>query len=153
MKKLTSTFLMTLFGILGVYAQKKNIHQEYAYISNIETQAGNHFVVADYVQYLSGKAALKAAIQHGEAEKEINQNGKTEWTLPNDYYILNDNKKLRTLKLAKNADYILIGSKKDLPRPSKQTFNDLKNNFEGKLYKISFHQNRIISKVEEIYLP
>jgi hypothetical protein len=41
----------------------------------------------DYVQFLTGSAALKAAKAHGD-------------TVDNDYYVVNDNKKLRTFPLS-----------------------------------------------------
>jgi hypothetical protein len=55
-------------------------------------------IVADYVQVLTGEAAADAATAHGDESPP-----------PNDYYILNESAKLRTLALAKTPSITVLG--------------------------------------------
>ena len=48
---------------------------------------GAHTITFDYVQFLTGTAATKAAVAHGD-------------TAENDYYVVNDNPKLRTFPVS-----------------------------------------------------
>jgi hypothetical protein len=55
-------------------------------------------LVADYAQFLTGTAAAAAATAHGDESPP-----------PNDYYIVNDNPKLRTFKLASPVSITVLG--------------------------------------------
>jgi hypothetical protein len=55
-------------------------------------------LVADYAQFLTGTAAAAAASAHGDESPP-----------PNDYYIVNDNTKLRTFKLASPVSVTVLG--------------------------------------------
>jgi hypothetical protein len=55
-------------------------------------------LVADYAQFLTGTAAAAAAAAHGDESPP-----------PNDYYIVNDNPKLRTFKLASPVSITVLG--------------------------------------------
>jgi hypothetical protein len=61
---------------------------EFAFLTNV---AGDE-IVADYAQWLTGDEANQAAIEDGEIPEGD--------TVPNDYYIRNQNPQLRTLPLA-----------------------------------------------------
>ena len=60
--------------------------RQFAFVENVTTTGGKTSVIADYAQFLTGKAAATAASAHGDESPP-----------PNDFYIVNDNKKLRTL--------------------------------------------------------
>lgn len=75
--------------------------REFAYVVAVEaSNAGNVVVTADYAQFLTGEEANQAAIEDGfivEGE-----------TVPNDYYIVNENPQLRELVLDPDAPIVLI---------------------------------------------
>lgn len=56
-------------------------------------------IVLDYAEYLTGTKAAAAAKAHGDESPP-----------PNDYYIVNDNAKLRTFKIAPDAEVRLVTS-------------------------------------------
>jgi len=60
--------------------------KQFTFVKNVTVSGGKTEVVADYAQYLTGTAAAASASAHGDESPP-----------PNDYYIANDNKKLRTL--------------------------------------------------------
>jgi hypothetical protein len=74
--------------------------REFAYVVGVETSDdGSVVVTADYAQFLTGDEAIQAAIEDGfivEGE-----------TVPNDYYIVNDNSQLRELALDPSAPIVL----------------------------------------------
>jgi len=74
--------------------------REFAYVVSVEaTDDGTVVVTADYAQFLTGDEATQAAIEDGfivEGE-----------TVPNDYYIVNENPQLRELALDPNAPIVL----------------------------------------------
>lgn len=65
------------------------VHQP-TWVVKATDAGGKQTITLDYVQWLTGKAAEKAAKAHGD-------------TVENDYYVVNDNKKLRTFPLASSA--------------------------------------------------
>lgn len=75
--------------------------REFAYVVGVETSDdGGVVVTADYAQFLTGEEATQAAIEDGflvEGE-----------TVPNDYYIVNENPQLRELSLDPGAPIVLI---------------------------------------------
>jgi hypothetical protein len=74
--------------------------REFAYVVAVEAaEDGTVFVTADYAQFLTGDEAIQAAIEDGfivEGE-----------TIPNDYYIVNENPQLRELAFASEAPIVL----------------------------------------------
>ncbi len=69
------------------------------FITDAYTHEGVNYIKIDYVIFLTGDEAIQKAVEEGNAEKD--ENG--EWYVPNDYYISNDNAKLRTFPLADNC--------------------------------------------------
>lgn len=134
------------------YAQaQKNLNSDQiSLITAIHTVGKNYIAEADFVQMLTGKAAVKAARKAGEAEYNINKEKDTIWYVPNDFFVLNSNPEIRQLQifpgikiyLLRNGSSILI----------KSSMLKLKNNFTGKLFRLTLKQNQII-KLEEIYTP
>lgn len=142
-----------LVGTFTIHAQQKGANYEYSYIDAVKEQNGVQIINADYVQYLTGKAALNAAIAKGDVERNFDKNGKPEWYIPNDFYIVNDNKKTRKLILDKSCTYHLLTSENNLPTLANQSFSDFKTNFSEKLFKVFFNKNGSVSKIEEVYMP
>jgi len=60
--------------------------RQFAFVKDVTVSGGTYTVVADYAQFLTGTAAAASASAHGDESPP-----------PNDYYIANDNKKLRKL--------------------------------------------------------
>jgi hypothetical protein len=74
--------------------------REFSYVVAVEmSDDGTMVVTADYAQFLTGDEAIQAAIEDGfivEGE-----------TVPNDYYIVNENPQLRELTLDPSAPIVL----------------------------------------------
>jgi hypothetical protein len=64
-----------------------DVTHQATFITKTGTAGGAHTMTFDYVQFLTGSDAIKAATAHGD-------------TVENDYYVVNDNPKLRTFPVA-----------------------------------------------------
>jgi hypothetical protein len=108
-------------------------------------------LVADYAQFLTGSAAAAAATAHGDESPP-----------PNDYYIVNDNPKLRTFKLASSVEITVLGwsggdataKKKITPAQFAGVMPPASTDaqYAEAAYWITITGSEI-TKVEQIYLP
>jgi hypothetical protein len=71
--------------------------KNFAFVKSVDTSTDPATVTYDLAYFLTGDAAAKAAREHGD-----------ETPPPNDYYIVNDNPKLRTVALAPGARVVLL---------------------------------------------
>ncbi|QNH63505.1 hypothetical protein [Hymenobacter sediminicola] len=78
--------------------------RSHGYIRRFYQQGGQYFVDVDYIQFLSGEAAVAAARRKGDAAVDV-VNGDTVYSVFNDYYIVNDNPQVRALRLDDEAKF------------------------------------------------
>ncbi len=69
--------------------------RHFGFIQSVDADAGT--VVFDLAYWLEGEEAAEAAAEHGD-----------EVPPPNDYYVVNDNPKVRTLRLADDLRIVLL---------------------------------------------
>ena len=70
--------------------------RQFSFVKDVTESGGTYAVVADYAQFLTGAAAAASASAHGDESPP-----------PNDYYIANDTKKLRTLPVKSGIKVVL----------------------------------------------
>lgn len=155
MKKICLSYLPLILCLFLTNSEaqqlnNKNVKVAVAIITAINIKGDVFIIQADFVQLLTGKYALAAARKTGEAEYNLNEKGDTAWYVSNDYYILNNTKRLRSLPVANAAQIYLI--KAGTSTIGKSNLANLKNSFEGKLFRLSLFKNSIV-KVVEIYTP
>ena len=78
--------------------------RNHGYIRRFYQKNGQQYVDVDYIQFLSGEAAVAAARRKGDAQAEVVK-GDTVYSVFNDYYIVNDDPKVRTLRLDAEATF------------------------------------------------
>ena len=117
--------------------QKISFHTVKQHRSKADTIA----IDVDYVQMLTGSKARAAAIKNGDADTSFDANGKIiDINVPNDYYILNSNKRLVKIVIAPHVSLSLLHQEGDEVPMS------------DRLFKVYF-KNKKIKKIEEVYLP
>lgn len=79
--------------------------RQFTYIKSVKAAAPSS-IVADFAQFLTGKAAASAAAKAGDESPP-----------PNDYYIVNDNPKLRTLAVSPTVAVRLTTEDDGAPLP------------------------------------
>ena len=133
-----------------VKPQHKPESGQYCYINKVYEQNGSYYIDADYVQFLMGKPAVAAAKKRGDAERII-KNGDTSWSVPNDYYILNENEKQRTLKLAPEFEFTAV--KTDDGKGNLSATDYLKQRAANGLFILTLDANEMVLAIKEQYLP
>ncbi len=125
---------------------------QYCYINKVYTTGDTVLIDADYIQFLMGKQAVAAAKKNGDAEPFV-KNGDTTWSVPNDYYILNENRKIRTLQLAKDFRFIVAG-KEDVNSDDISRLDYLKKHAKNGVFILTMDAGEsTVSVIKEQYLP
>jgi hypothetical protein len=85
-------------------ASKKETQKQIGYISNVYEMGGKRFLTFDEVKFLTGEEAVEAAKKDGNA---IFENG--QYSVLDDYYIVNENKGLIKYAIDDSASLSLLG--------------------------------------------
>jgi hypothetical protein len=128
--------------------------RETALVTKITWSASKGYrITVDYIQILTGKAAADAATAAGEESPP-----------PNDYFVLNSSKKLRTFALPKTASITVLGwagadatAKKKL---SVGQFMDVmpggtnpQDDWASGRYHVTVKNGTTVTKIEQIFFP
>jgi hypothetical protein len=76
--------------------------RSHAYLRRIVQRQDRYYATVDYIQFLTDEAAVQAARARGDALAEVVK-GDTVYSVFNDYYIINDSRRQRTLPLSQSA--------------------------------------------------
>ena len=133
-----------------VLAQDKG--NNYCYIKKIYDKNGDTYLEVDFIQFLRGDEAVKVAKREGEAPYDINENGDTIYFVYNDYYISNQNPKLRTFKLSPDVkiDLLNFGINEEI---KDNELASLKNKELEYSPMIIISESGIVNKIVEQYIP
>ncbi|MHA7059136.1 hypothetical protein ACWGOQ_0018055 [Aquimarina sp. M1] len=82
---------------------KIKFERKHCYVKNVFRNNGVIFIEVDFIEYYKGKKAVEKAKENNEAEYDIDKNGDTLYFLYNNYYVSNENSKLRRLELNDKA--------------------------------------------------
>jgi hypothetical protein len=126
--------------------------RRFGYIKKFETKNGTVYVTYDQAEFLTGKAAAAAATAHGDESPP-----------PNDYYIVNDNKLLRTYPVASSVKVTLTTEPDNVnPAGYASTLAKLRGAFDGSVpglknaksspYWLTL-KNGVVTAIAEQYLP
>jgi hypothetical protein len=149
-KYLIGYLLIMLFINSNGVAQYGAADKQTALITAVSIKGAVITIDADFVQMLTGKAAIKAAKKEGYAEYDLNKKGDTTWYVPDDYWVSNENTKVRQLTLSANAQIFLI--KEGSSSLAKSNAAKLKKSFKGKMYSLTIINN-IVTVISEYYTP
>jgi hypothetical protein len=158
--RITETLTMIAFVIILLLTMnfiKYNIiakSKQIGYISMVYEESGKRYLRFDDVKFLRGNAALKAAKKNGTA---IYENG--EYYVDDDYFIINNNKVIKSYVIDPNASLNLLGFlinpiNNDINNHS-ASYNTLKtvsNKYPQMLCYI-YTKNDVIVKIEGQYTP
>jgi len=130
-----------------------NIKQEqnYCLITNIYDENDKHYIEADYIQYLTGDKAIEQAKKNGDADIKF-VNGQKKYSIPNDFYIVNDNSKLRKLELSENVKIDLVNNNNFKSDDIKSILEYFKNNYDDKIFLLILNEGKVI-EIKEIFTP
>jgi hypothetical protein len=131
----------------------ENNRHEYAFIVGHIQKDESSFIEADDIQYLTGQAAVSAAVKRHEADSFQTEDGKTHVDVPNDYFIINDNKKIRLLCLSKNCSIELVINPEATPPIRDNTLQSLKKVDKESPFLLTINEKGMVIKIKEIFVP
>jgi hypothetical protein len=126
---------------------------EYANIVRIIQRGDTVFLEVDYIQYLTGDAAIDAAKKAHQADTFQDANGKTQIAVPNDFFIVNENKKLRQLPIAKDCVFDFILNPERTNAIEDNSLKSLKKIHTDGPFILTLDNKGFIKKIKEVFLP
>ena len=131
----------------------KHTSEKYAFIVGNIQKGDSTYIDADYIQYLTGQSAIDAAVKKHEADTFQTEDGKTHVDVPNDYFIVNDNKKIRRLFLNKNCSIELVINPEGIPPIIDNSLQSLKKVDRESPFLLTLNDKGIVTKIKEIFVP
>ena len=114
---------------------------QYCFIKKIYTKGDTSYIEADYIQFLMGDEAIAAATKKGEQDM-----------VQDDYYVVNDNTKLRSLALSKNVVITLAGTDDGKPSSAGMDDGTLQKKLLSGIFVIRF-ENGLVTNMREQFIP
>jgi len=139
--------------------KEETVEKQIGYIKNVYEKDGKRYLDIDYVQYLSGEEAIKAMKEDGKCPADIYPDPTQ--CIPNGYYIRNQNPKIRTFEISKDAEISRTTAFEYSSSGIKIiNYNEFKNLFAARdsYFKstIPFHieiLNDVVVKITEQFIP
>lgn len=126
---------------------------QYAIITNVFLDSNTTIIEADYIQFLTGNAAIDAAKKANEADTFLKKDGTIEYVVPNDYFIVNENKKIRQLPLAKNCLFDLLQNTDRIPSITDNSLKSFEMIFDKNPFILTFDDKGFVVKIQEVFVP
>lgn len=128
--------------------------KQIGYISKVYQEGGKRYLKFDDVKFLTGNVAIEAAKKDGAA---VYEDG--EYYVYDDYYIVNNNKEIKSYVIADNASLNVIGWWIDSVNGdinshsvSYDNFKNVSSKYENMLCYI-YTENDVVVKIEGQYTP
>lgn len=149
-------------GVLGAVPQSTSEEPAageaaMGYVKKVYSSGGKNFLDIDYIQWLVGDAAEQAMREDGECPK------KGECIVLNDYYIRNQNPKLRTFEIAPSARITMMTYQMETTGQifnEAVTFSQFSQIWSGsgqtRLRDTPYYitlSNNLVSSIKEQYIP
>jgi|GEM_PF-1433896 len=131
----------------------KYTSNEYAFIVRNIQKGDSAFIDADYIQYLTGQSAIDAAVKKHQADTFQTEDGKIHVDIPDDYFIVNDNKKIRRLLLDKNCSIELVINPDGIPPIVDNSLQSLKKVDNESPFLLTLNEKGVVIKIKEIFVP
>jgi hypothetical protein len=125
---------------------------QYAFIKGITEKSDSAWLDLDYIQYLTGDSAISAARRMDDLDSAINPDGTIQVGVTNDYYILNENDKVRRFALALNCKFDLLIDIDRLNGITENSLASLKRVYGDSPFFLTIRNGEII-EVKEVFIP
>lgn len=131
----------------------KGNKEQYANIIHVLQIGDTTFLDADYIQLLTGKAAINAAKKAGVADTIKTRDSAAYIYVPNDYFILNESRKTRQLPLASQCVFELLINPYRVHPIEDHTLESFKRIYKDSPFILTLDKNGRVVKIKEVYLP
>jgi hypothetical protein len=138
-------------AIDSVVAGEANLSKQSCFITAITEKGGEIFLHADYIQRLDGERAIEEAKKRGDADTS-KIDGKVDIGVVNDYYIINDNPKIRRLPLDPSVRFEFQENPDGLGGKIESNLKGLKLLYKDAIFELTLRDGKVV-KVYEIFVP
>jgi hypothetical protein len=123
----------------------------YSVLQGVNIENGATTLDLDYVQFLIGNRALAEAIKRGDAEEEVDDRGVKHYFVPNNYYIVNDHKNTKKVKLSPNVKVMIADAGSG--KLYEGSLDELRQRIQfGSPFVVKIQKGQIVS-VQEYVIP
>ena len=130
----------------------KSTDSSYCFIKDVIVKKNKTYIKVDFIQFYRDERAVAEAKKRGAAEYDIDEKGDTTYFVYNDYFIVNNNPKLRTFILTDDSKIEFIEwLDAPIPNPKMITNKTLKR-LKLSPYLIKT-ENGQIKELKEIFIP
>jgi hypothetical protein len=126
--------------------------QQYTFIRGVIEKSDSTYLEVDYIQYLTGDSAIAAAKRMGDLDTFQTADGITHEDVPNDYYILNESKKLRRIPIANECKYDLLLFLDRIKKVDENSLASLKRIYDDSPFLLTISNGEVI-EVKEVFVP
>lgn len=126
---------------------------KFCFINKLYKKGDNYFIDADYIQFLTGDKAVAEAKKHHDAEMEV-INGDTVYSLLDDIYVLNENKKIRSLRLGEGIKLMDLANDPESVVLKPVSFDTFKKGYsKDHIYILIAPGDSVVTAIKRQYLP
>lgn len=127
--------------------------EQYAFLKKMYVQNNQWFCDVEFIDFLTGDAALTAAKKDGVAEKEVDEDGKVTYFVPNDYYIVRKKDASHTLSISPEASIKIMDETGNTENLSVIKVEKLAKTFHRETPYILNIANKEIKGIREQFIP
>lgn len=126
----------------------------YYYLKRIKKENGKWICEADPIKFYKGKQAVEEARKRKKAILGIDDSGKKQYYVLNDYFIINDKKETKRIPIDSSAIVEVIDPASNDVQPKKSTLGMISKlkNLTGYLFVLTM-ENGVITQISQQYLP
>jgi hypothetical protein len=114
---------------------------QYCFVKREYSSGDSNYIEADYIQFLMGKEAIDAATKRGEEEVVLD-----------DYYIVNENTKLRILPVSKDVVIQLVTTDSGKSFYENTDQSALSKRLKDGIFVLQIN-NGLVTKIKQQFLP
>lgn len=146
-----NTKSLTIFNPSFIDSSEIKDTSVYAYITSIKKDKKDVLLFADFIQYYSNEEAVAKAKERGDADT-LYKNGKMIISIPGDYYIVNESKKIRKFYLSSKVKYNLQLNQDRQHPISENSLDSFIKIYKDSPFILHISENKIIA-IDEVLLP
>ncbi|OYU56805.1 MAG: hypothetical protein CFE25_06160 [Chitinophagaceae bacterium BSSC1] len=133
---------------------KKLEKEKYTFIISVLEKGEAIYIEADYIQFLTGQTAIDAAIKAHQADTVKTVDGKVTVGIPNDFFIINQSKDTKFLRLDRKCILdLVINPNSDVPTTNANLLESLKKVSKDSPFLLTLNNEGQVIKIKEIFVP
>jgi hypothetical protein len=158
MKYFRFILIISILGFISCNSEKdkKAIEitneDQYGFIKGIVEASDLNYLDVDYIQFLTGDSAVAAARRMGDLDTTITPDGVIHEDVTNDYYILNENGKVRRIALGSTCKFDLLLNPDRLNKITENSFASFKRIYGDSPFLLTIRNGEIIG-IKEVFIP